>query len=479
MTRILCLGLILVCPFGGRAQERVPVPELLPPPAEKAAPPAPPLPAPQIPAVTDGQPQPFLIDLPTALRLTDAQNPQIQFARERIREAEARLERANVLWLPNLSAGTTWTRHDGQIQEVRGDVIPVSRSALFVGGGPQARFDLADAIYAPLAARQVVAAQLAAERVTANDTLLDVSLGYWELIRARAAVAISEEAVSNSRKLDELAQSYLKAGKLRAADAERARTELRGRTQELEAAQETGQVVSIRLAQLLRLDPFVMLEPAERQALPITLVNIQVPTAELAAIALGNRPELAESQALVRLAQERLRQATYGPLLPHIIVDARGGGFGGGRNGFFGDFDGRSDIEAAVVWELQNLGFGDRALRRERASEVRQAQIREIGFIDRVIADVAVALARVKSRRAQMESARQAVESAARSYELNWKLFTDGGIELIRPIEVLQSIQALVRARQDYLNALIEHNRAQFRLHWALGYPTLTSFAAK
>src|SRR5207245_3812604 len=158
-------------------------------------------------------------------------------------------------------------------------------------------------------------------------------------------------------------------------------------------------------------------------------------------------------------------------LLAGVVLGSTAGGFGGGRNGFFGDYGARGDAEFALVWELKNLTLGDRALQRQRESEVRQALIQQIAEMDRVVAEVAEALSRVKARRAQMESARLAVEAAARSYDLNSKLFKQGGIELIRPIEVLQSLQALARAKQDYLNTVIEYNRAQFQLYWALGYP--------
>ncbi|MEX2025752.1 MAG: TolC family protein, partial [Pirellulaceae bacterium] len=76
-----------------------------------------------------------------------------------------------------------------------------------------------------------------------------------------------------------------------------------------------------------------------------------------------------------------------------------------------------------------------------------------------------------EARRAQLETARTAVDAAQRSYELSIQLFREGGIELILPIEVVQSVNALTRARQDYLTAVIEHNRAQFQLLWALGFP--------
>src|SRR5262249_36239281 len=83
-----------------------------------------------VPADLGQAPQP--IDLPTALRLADDQNPEIAFARERIREALAQQNRAEVLWLPHLEVGVNWTRHDGQIQATTGEVITVSRSSLFV-----------------------------------------------------------------------------------------------------------------------------------------------------------------------------------------------------------------------------------------------------------------------------------------------------------------------------------------------------------
>jgi outer membrane protein TolC len=416
-------------------------------------------------------PSVYAIDLPTALRLADAQNPQIQFARERIRAAQAEFELANVLWVPSLNAGPFYNRHDGQLQDIRGRVITVSRSSLYAYGGASARFDLADAVFQPLAARQLVATTMASERVATNDVLLAVALDYWELVRARAGVVIAEESLRNAKQLDDRTQSYLRANAIKEADAARARAETGIRQQQLEIAQQFTQTSSIRLGRRLRLDVFVALQPLEPQVVPVTLVACEAEPRQLADIALTNRPELAESQALVGLAVERLRQAKWGPLLPSVLLDYRAGGFGGGMNGFFGDFNGRHDFDANIFWELRSLGIGDRAFQRQRASELRQAQWREIDQMDRVVAETADALARLRSALGQMSAAKAAVEAADRSHALNWKLFTDGGIELIRPIEVLQSIQALDRARLGYLDAVIDYNRAQFLLYWALGYP--------
>ena len=136
------------------------------------------------PTQSEASEKPFPIDLPTALRLAGANNLQIQFAQHRLSESLARLDGAEVLWLPTISAGPLYNKHDGRIQDTRGDVIEVSRNAAFIGGGPVAAFHLADAIFEPLAARQFVRANQAAMTRTMNDTLLAVALAYIDLVEA-------------------------------------------------------------------------------------------------------------------------------------------------------------------------------------------------------------------------------------------------------------------------------------------------------
>src|SRR5205823_3669627 len=96
-----------------------------------AAEPTPTAPSPYPPAA--GEVETLPIDLPTALRVVNAANPTIALARERVNEAYARLRQAEVFWLPNLQAiAPSYQRHDGPIQATTGEVIPVSRSSLFV-----------------------------------------------------------------------------------------------------------------------------------------------------------------------------------------------------------------------------------------------------------------------------------------------------------------------------------------------------------
>src|SRR5205823_1532744 len=100
--------------------------------------------------------RPLPINLPTALQLANVRPIDIALASERIQAAVAQLERAQVLWLPTVYLGTDYFRHDGQIQDVAGNVFGTSKSSFLVGAGPSAVFAVTDAVFGPLAERQVV-----------------------------------------------------------------------------------------------------------------------------------------------------------------------------------------------------------------------------------------------------------------------------------------------------------------------------------
>src|SRR5438132_7952849 len=75
------------------------------------------------------------IDLPSALQLASVQAVDIAAAAERIRVAAAVLEQAHALWLPTITVGGDYNRHDGKIQDVGGNIIDSSRSSLLFGLG--------------------------------------------------------------------------------------------------------------------------------------------------------------------------------------------------------------------------------------------------------------------------------------------------------------------------------------------------------
>lgn len=426
------------------------------------------------------------IDLPTALRLAGANNLQIALAAERVNEARARLTGARAAWLPSLSAGVGYNRHAGQIQDTRGQVIDVDRGSVFVGGGPvlgggqpltggaggpgrlAVDFSLTDGLFAPLAQRQLVRAADAVLTSTFNDTLLQVASAYLDLARAQAQVPIAKTAEKNAEELVRLVDGRVKAGKAPPADGLRVEAELALRRREVFQAEEIVRVTSARLVQLLRLDPTTVLLPQEEQVVPLNIVDEKAPLARLIAEAQASRPEAEVQQALVEATFNRLQQEKLRPFIPTLHLGLSAGGYGGGPNGSLAGFSDRTDFDALLVWQLRNLGFGNRALRRERESQNIQAGLGAALVRDLIAAEVATAHAQVEFRRKQIAAAQARIDAAEKALPLNLK-----GIlaDVLRAIEAQQAIQALVAAQTEYLQVITDYNRAQFQLLRALGQP--------
>src|SRR4051794_14031407 len=92
------------------------------------------------------------IDLPTALRLAGAQNLDVQIAREKLTEARVAEEQARQQFYPWIAPGITYRRHEGQIQDVSGNMFRADKQSYNVGASVVAQLDLGDAIYKTLAA---------------------------------------------------------------------------------------------------------------------------------------------------------------------------------------------------------------------------------------------------------------------------------------------------------------------------------------
>jgi outer membrane protein TolC len=422
------------------------------------------------------------IDLPYALRLASASNPTIALFRERVEEAYAVQKQSEILWVPNLWIGgnpnapaflPTFFHHDGVIQNASGLVFPTTKNNIFVTGGSTLEVSLADAIFAPRFTREMTAAARARAQTTENDIQLDVALAYLDLLRAYGALAINDEAVRLSQEMTRVAESAFKRGLGKTgADPNRARTELQVRRQERLVLQEQAARASARLAELLMLDPSADLLPADQTVLPITLVPQKDAIDDLIAVALLNRPELAEFRAFINAALEQWRQAKYRPLIPILQAMYDTGYFVGGRPslntpGF------REDLMVQVCWEFKNLGIGDYYRTREMRSRYAQANHRLAAEQARVAAEVSTAAKIVRQRDRAFHEAQDAVKNAEEMWRKLEAIAFGVGLPARQydPLEPLLAEQALREARMLYLDHVIEYNRNQFRLFWAMGQP--------
>jgi outer membrane protein TolC len=425
-----------------------------------------------------------LIDLPSALRLAGAENPTIALAEEAVRASLAEQLRAQVLLLPDLSAGFNYDYHDGRLQAAKGIIRDVTRQALYAGAGagaiaagtvgiPGIRItaQLADAIYAPQAARERVVGRRFDAVATRHNLLLEVALRYLDLEGAQARLLALRQSETEFGKVQTITADFAQIGQGRRSDADRARTELSLLRNAIERVAEEIQVQAAELARLLNVDPSFGLRAENGLPAPLRFVDPREDLENLIQRALNNRPEIGARTADVVVNETRLRQERVRPLVPFISIGFSAGEFGGGSNLVdtgFGHFGGRTDVDALAVWSFQNLGLGNLAVQRRVRAELREAMAERIRTVNLVRREVTEALALVRQREAEIAIARKRVETSQEAYRLDLIRVRNGQG---RPIEVLNSARLLNAARQDLIAAVVGHNQAQFQLLVALGNP--------
>ncbi len=181
-----------------------------------------------------------------------------------------------------------------------------------------------------------------------------------------------------SRELERRVNS-LGAGLAPQIEVERVRATREDFEQQAASANQDWRFNSAALTRVLRLDPAAVAVPLEPPHLQVTLIPPKATVDELIPVALTNRPELESQQAVVQATLVRLRQERMRPLIPSLVLqsnavpnDNLGAGVYGSGSNSLNSWSGRSDWNAQVVWELKNLGFGNRGLVTQRLGQQRQ-----------------------------------------------------------------------------------------------------------
>jgi outer membrane protein TolC len=427
-----------------------------------------------------------LIDLPTALQLAESQNPSIALGRQAIVEAVALQTLARGLMLPTLNAGSNYHLHQGVLQTSFGEIRNLNEQALYVGGGartlaaetvlvPAVRIfsHLGDAIYAPLAAGQIVSSRSADSIAIANAMLLAVVERYLELAMAEASLDAIHQGEDSMRIIVLATAAFARAGQGREGDFKRARADALLLHAEEQDLQEQAAIASVELSRVLHLDPSTRLRTQPGALEMVQLVDPTLSVEQLVQMALTARPELAARAADIAAANYRVQQEATRPLFPVISVGFSGGAFGGGSNrqdlgvpAFWQTFGGRTDFDVMAVWSMQNLGAGNLALQKRSRAERDQAIAARGLVANRIAREVGDAYAKVESRRRQVDFARERLQSAIAGAREEIDR-TRGGEGL--PIEAINSVNLLGEAGRALVAAVGGFDMAQFELFVAIG----------
>ena len=408
------------------------------------------------------------IDLPTALRLAGANNLDVQIAREKVNEARAASDSARARFFPWITPSIVVRRHDENIQAVNGPILDADKQSLSAGIALNAQLDLGETYYQNLVAKQVVRSNEAALAGRQREATFRAAAGYFDLMRARAAVLAAEEASRIAQRHAEQIGATAEAGLTFAGDAARVRAARERAELTLARVRTDQRIAAVRLAEILRLDPTVDLAPPDGDLAPLALTAAGDDLAALVARARASRPELDEAAARLEAARVTRRGAVHGPVIPTLGAQAAIGGLGGGpgSSSLTRDFDVSGDYSFGVSWRVGPGGLLDRNRQRETASRERQVELEREKIQDAIRRQVVEQHARLRSLTTQIDLARKTLEATDQTARLS-RQRRETGVGAV--LEDLQAEDELARARRDYLATVAEYNLAQYALRYATG----------
>jgi outer membrane protein TolC len=438
--------------------------------------------------LASGDSSQIMLDLVSSLHLAGVENPTICLAQERIREATAQQLRARILLVPDINVGGNYHYNNGPVQSSSGQIINVNDQSLYMGFGAGAvgggsvvypgmwlSAHLGDAVFEPLAARENVVAQRSNSDAVQNAVMGDVVTAYLRLAGSEARLDVFRKADGEGAEVVRLTKAFSEAGEGRAADADRARAFYSLVERQRRSVEEDVDVASAQLSRLLNLDPSYHLRTRGDTLDVFRLIPEEAEVEELIARAMQARPELVTRAANIREAQVRVRQEKVRPFLPVLSVGVSAAAFGGESNlvpGGFTSLASRTDIDAMAVWNVQNLGFGNRAQVREANAVVGQSLADFNSTRNQIRTEVVDALAEARAAARQLDYARAAAINAKDGFDLDLLRIKSGqgaGRNRPRPIELLDSYNNILNARQDLVAAITRYDIAQFRLFVAVG----------
>ncbi|HWB00271.1 MAG TPA: TolC family protein [Pirellulales bacterium] len=437
------------------------------------------------------------INLAAALRLSDGRPLMVTAAQASAWVAEARYQRANLIKVPEFDFGVCYIRHDGfgpdfnhGVNEptfVPGVGGPLNQNLnwMYIGGSFYGVIPLTEAIFEPLAARQVLDARRFDVQAAKNNALFVTAHQYFMVHQYRGQYAGAVDVVARGEKLVERIRG-LSTDLVPKVEVNRASNALAAMQQRAAFARQQWRVASANLTQVLRLDPRIIVVPLEADHLQITLVDPSRSLDELMPIAMNNRPELASRRSMVQAATAEVRLEKARPMLPTIYLTGfqspgrmrmQGMVFGLGNDDKMNNWSLREDVSLQLIWQLEGFGLGNLGRIKQRRGMESSAIVDLRKEQDGVVAEVTRAQADLHSAAVRVIQAERSLQTALITYDGNYEGLTQTQrfenvlVQIYRPQEAVMALESLMTAYDQYFATVADYNRAQFALFHALGYP--------
>ena len=404
------------------------------------------------------------IDLPTVIRVANAQNLDIERARQQVEANRGRYESNVEAIFPVIAPSIAYNHFQGVGQNANGTLTPpVHFDNLLPGISIQWVLNPGMVVYDIIASKRRLAASAQQEQSVALDTNRAAAVQYYDLALAQAQLQVAQQAVTQAQELLRITQLQVKAGTGLPADEVRAEAQLAGFQQDVVIALNNFYQASVVLTLTLHLDPVVTLVPAVRQLKQVTLVREDLAIDQLLSTAVKYRPDLTALRSLMLAAQADTGATVWGGIGPQLQAGYTADAIR--TNGTAQHFGWKDQQKAGVgaSFALSASTFGN--LKTAQANE-RSAAVDVQRQLDLVRAAVVAAQQNSVTNAKLIPVAKQQLDSAQEALRLT-QANLQAGTALV--IDVLQAQNTEDEARLRYVTAVVRYNQSQVNLLAAMG----------
>jgi outer membrane protein TolC len=410
---------------------------------------------------------PVALSLATIFRLAEDQNAQIAISRARIDAAYASKDLADKAWLPQISFGSAWFRHEGGIANQDGTLQNSSFGSLLAGGSLTGKFDFKDVVYQQFVAERDLWQKKGEFKKVTTETLLDASNTYVDLLAARSGEALALEGKKQLEDLLEKAQKAATATPAAGGEVARIKSTLRAREMLIMQMQQDAARASAKLVYLLGIDPCSTIAVVDDHLVPLDLVDPARPVCDLVQMAMSNGPGVQEMERILALIEEGASRAN-GPAkyMPIVEMNMIEGGFGTGP-GASTSWNNRMDLFLQVRWDLSQLLTQNERQRLLRA-RTEEAHLTDKDLRAKLTSGVQEAWEIVTRGREALRLGEEAIAESKNAEKLSQDRL-NARVANVTYSEIMQGEQMTASARASYLSALRNYNQAQLRLFLLTG----------
>lgn len=425
------------------------------------------------PGTTGQSTAPRRLTLGEAIRIAVENSNSLRLVEESVVRARGRVNEQRAGFLPSANATATFTRLDeGQSITLTGSngqtqSVPITiQNQKQVSVGATLPLDLSGLIRTAVRQTefQEVGFRLDYNR-TRNLVVLDVKNAFFDVLRARGFVDVADQALKNAQDRQTTAEANLRAGTGTRFDVLRAQTEVANAQQSLIAARNRVNLATATLNNVLGLDqntPTETMDTMEEASAADQDFN------GLVTEAYGKRPELLQSDANIRAAEQGIHLAERSSL-PTVGV-----GVNFNYTPDAGGFAPKETSYSAVA--TLNLPLFDQGLAKARKQQARAdvdtARVNKQVTQDQIALQVRQQYLALQEARDRLEVADAALTQAQEQYRLAQVRFKAGvsaapGASPLLEISDAQS--ALTQAQNNQVTAQYDLQNAKARLDQAVG----------